>query len=210
MARFKLVNILIKVVKKEGSLNNGKEYLIADMINLNCPRSTSPRYTSFYGPYIDQVKPFLSTAAGGTGTTTTELPAELGIVTGTFVPYKPVQQFYKKHLTANPEKGYKIGDLVTLDGKPRIYDTLIVFCEYYMDEFGEKTWLTGNSPEQAGEQAFGNYCVPVTISSAPVLPSTAAPETVDSSVPEVGTTPPPPGYMWKEINGMTVPVPIGS
>lgn len=207
MARFKLVDCQIKTVHKPGSSNDGKKYLLANMINLNCPRSQSPRYTSFYEPYVNQLIPFISTANGGTAATEQPIPDELGVVTGAFVEYKPATRFHKRHLNDHAEQGIKAGDLVSINGVPRTYDALIVFCEYYMDELGVKSWVTGGNPIEAGERAFGNYCVPVSTSVTPAMMPTTAPE--DNKLPPMpGQQQLPEGYEWREINGVSVPMPI--
>lgn len=209
MARFRLIDCKIMTVNKPGTSNNGKKYLLANMSNLNCPRAVSPRYTSFYEPYVNQMAQYISVANGGLQATEQPIPDDLSIVTGAFIEYTPATSFHKKHLNDHPEKGIKAGDLVSIDGIPRTYDKLIVFCEYYMDELNIKSWLPGGSPVEAGERAFGNYCVPVSTSATPaVTPNEHIDFAAHVEPPTAGLPPANPGMRWAEVNGQMMQIPI--
>ena len=74
--------------------------------------------------------------------------------------------------------------------KPILYTTLRIFCQYYIDEFGEKQWIRGGSPEEVGQRAFGAYCVPAEEDKAPqFVPTTPAPEIIGGQVVQPAPAP---------------------
>ena len=131
-----------------------------------------------------------------------ELPksTELQYVTGCWIDWCPPQKFYKQHLSDHPARpatatrpateAIKAGSLVSKGGKPILYTTLRIFCQYYIDEFGEKQWIRGGSPEEVGQRAFSAYCIPAEEDKAPqLMPTTPEPEIVGGKVVQPAPAP---------------------
>lgn len=207
MARFRLSNVQIKTVTKEGS-NKGRKYMIADLINLQCPFEGAQKYSSFLESIVNILEPLLPVSKGGTAQTEQPLPAELAEINGCFAEFTPAQKFYKTHLSDHPELGIKAGDIVKKDGKPIIYEKLIVFCQYYTDEYGQKAWMKGASPDEAGQRAFSNYCVPIDVEpQATTVPFTPPSAPVVDAPPTGGMPVAPDGFEYREVNGSLVLMP---
>lgn len=183
MARYKLIEPLIKTVE-QGKQNAGTKYLVAKLQNTLCPWEDMQTFTYFIQPIVNIFTPLLSIQHGGTAQADQPIPEELQYVTGCWIDWCPPQKFYKQHLSDHPaqpatanrpaREAIKAGSLVSKGGKPILYTTLRIFCQYYIDEFGEKQWIRGGSPEEVGQRAFGAYCVPAEEDKAPqnVLPLT--------------------------------------
>lgn len=164
MAKFKLTNT--KIVKvAAGKQNAGEEYLIADLINQNCPYEPAQRFPCFIKGVVETVKQYLPVSKGGVAETEKPLPPEFEYVTGCFAEFTPPQKFYKEHLSDHEatatRPAIKAGDLVCKDGVPIVYESLRVFCLYYKDEEGHTQFVKGMSPTEAGMRAFGAYCRPI-------------------------------------------------
>lgn len=187
MARYQLINPRLRTIGQrynpitgapEGGIdqtkqNAGQKYLYAEMINKDCPWEEAAVFTSFRKATVEIVEPLLSIARGGTAQQDQPLPDYMQTITGCYVAWVAPQPFYKKHLSAHPanprtgEPAVNPGDLVTRGGKPVLFTTLTVFCQYYIDELGQKQWMRGASPDEAGQAAFNNYCIPATTDPTP-------------------------------------------
>lgn len=186
MALFRITNPTIKVVP-QGKQNAGKKFFYALLVNTNCPWEQPRAYTNFSDYVVAEFSKYLSVAHGGTLAEDKELPAELSMISGHFVDYTPPQKFHKIHLTAHAARpatptspardAINIGDIVSRNGVPIVYDTLRVFCQYYTDENGERQYVEGSDPITAGQRAFMAYCIPVN--------SDPAPQTVESPTDEI-------------------------
>lgn len=176
MARYKIIDAIIKIVEK-GKQNEGKKYAILTLQNAdNFWDRKLVRRVIFEDYIIETLEPLLSVNKGGTGQIN-QLP-----IPETIIPYlvgctyhwtSPVP-FYKRHLNshearpARPAMNGKpaqverpkinAGDLVKdINGNPIIFTGLDVFVEYEKDEFGEKIWINGH-PDDIARQAFSAYC----------------------------------------------------
>lgn len=177
MAQYNILNPVLKVIP-EGKQNAGKKYLYASLQNAKCIWETPQTFTNFNENVVKAFEQVLPIDKGGLAQTAQPIPPELTTVTGHWVDYVPPQKFYKQHLSdhapvppspTNPQgrPAIKAGELVKKNGIPIQYDTLRVFCLYYLDEFNEKQYLRGESPQEVGQRAFNAYCIPVPSDSTP-------------------------------------------
>lgn len=188
MARYRIVEPKIAVVP-EGKANAGTKYLVAKLQNMLCIWEDPQTFTSFNTLMVKAFEPLLSIAHGGTAQQDAVIPDELSIISGCWVNYTPAQKFHKQHLSghaaqpATPTRAAKpairAGELVGKNGQPTVFTTLAVFCQYYLDEFNEKQWVRGCSPDEAGARAFQAYCIPVK--------EDATPQTVEQQLPQPET-----------------------
>ncbi len=176
MAKYRIINPVIKTVPA-GKQNAGGKYLIAKLQNTMCIWEIPHTYTCFNPLIVEALTPLLSMQNGGIAQENQPIPEELATITGCWVDWQPAQKFYKQHLSdhqarpATPTQAarpaIKAGELVKKGNEPILFTTLRIFCQYYIDEFGEKTWLIGESPEEVGQRAFRNYCIPATEDKTP-------------------------------------------
>lgn len=178
MAQFSLLNPSIRKVGQkydvngnpQGPLNTnvqnaGNEYLYAQLLNDNCPWEGTQVYTSFQPNVVAVFKPLLPINKGGEAQVEQPIPSQFTKINGCYVTWTSPQPFYKKHLSshpANPKTGAKAimaGDIVKSNGVPVVFTELIVFCQYYFNEMGEKQWMRGCTPEEVGRRALSNYCI---------------------------------------------------
>lgn len=208
MARFKLINLQLLTIK--AGTRAGKKYFYADLLNLNDPFAKRlNKYLNFDPSFVTLFEPLLPTSVGGTALTEQPIPAELSTITGCMIDYKPPTLFHKKYLTTNAQYGTIAGEYVKdSDGTAIVYDTLRVFCRYYLDENGKQAWADGESPEEAGRAAFSSYCVAVTPGITHIDPTTPPDHTKDNTPPTTGLPPANPGMRWAEVNGQMMQVPI--
>lgn len=192
MARYKIIEPQIKVVE-QGKQNAGTKYLLAKLQNALCLWEEPQTFTCFIQPIVNLFTPLLSIQHGGTAQADQPIPEELQMVTGCWIDWCPPQKFYKQHLSSHPARpatatqpareAIQAGSLVMKGGKPILYTTLRIFCQYYTDEFGEKQWIRGGSPEEVGQRAFSAYCVPAEENTTPqIMPTAPAPEIVGGQV----------------------------
>lgn len=198
MARYKIIEPQIKVVE-QGKQNAGTKYLLAKLQNALCLWEEPQTFTCFIQPIVNLFTPLLSIQHGGTAQADQPIPEELQMVTGCWIDWCPPQKFYKQHLSSHParpatatqpaKEAIQAGSLVMKGGKPILYTTLRIFCQYYMDEFGEKQWIRGGSPEEVGQRAFSAYCIPAEEDKAPqLMPTTPEPEIVGGKVVQPAPT----------------------
>jgi len=188
MAKFKLMNLELKTVPA-GKQNAGKKYLIADAVNALCIWEDPQRYVSFNLGVTTALTPLLPVAQGGTAATLQPIPEEFTTVNGAFEEFTPAQDFYKRHLSDDPKGQYKAGDRVTRNGIPVVYRSLMVFTQYYVDEFGKKQYMKGASLVDAGQRAFAAYCEPVqkeVASATPIVPAETPTPATPAATPPTG------------------------
>lgn len=199
MARYKIIEPQIKVVE-QGKQNAGTKYLLAKLQNALCLWEEPQTFPCFIQPIVNLFTPLLSIQHGGTAQADQPIPEELQMVTGCWIDWCPPQKFYKQHLSSHPARpatatqpareAIQAGSLVMKGGKPILYTTLRIFCQYYMDEFGEKQWIRGGSPEEVGQRAFSAYCVPAEENTTPqIMPTAPAPEIVGGQVVQPAPAP---------------------
>lgn len=176
MAQYNLLNPELKTIQK--GPNTGKKYLYASLQNAKCIWETPQTFTNFNENVVKAFEKLLPINKGGLAQQELPIPPELTTVTGHWVDFVPTQKFYKQHLSdhapvppsptnPNGRPAIKAGELVKKNNIPIVYDTLRVFCLYYLDEFGERNYPRGESPQEVGQRAFSAYCVPVPSDSTP-------------------------------------------
>ena len=182
MAKFKLENIQIKTVEA-GKQNAGNQYIVADATNVNCYWEQSQRFTSFLPNIVNILKPLLPIASGGTAAEAKPIPESLEYIFGRFETYYPATDFYKRHLSDDPNGRWKSGDYVkSSNGTPLVYPRetgIVVFVQYYTDEQGKEQMVRGMTLAEQGMRAFQAYCEPVS-----VAPATTAPMQTDTIAPQ--------------------------
>ena len=182
MAKFKLENIQIKTVEA-GKQNAGNQYIVADATNVNCYWEQSQRFTSFLPNIVNILKPLLPIDRGGTAAEAKPIPESLEYIFGRFETYYPATDFYKRHLSDDPNGRWKSGDYVkSSNGTPLVYPRetgIVVFVQYYTDEQGKEQMVRGMTLAEQGMRAFQAYCEPVSIA-----PATTAPMQTDTIAPQ--------------------------
>ena len=182
MAKFKLENIQIKTVEA-GKQNAGNQYIVADATNVNCYWEQSQRFTSFLPNIVNMLKPLLPIDRGGTAAAAEPIPESLEYIFGRFETYYPATDFYKRHLSDDPNGRWKSGDYVkSANGTPLVYPKetgIVVFVQYYTDEKGKEQMVRGMTLAEQGMRAFQAYCEPVSIA-----PATTAPMQTDTIAPQ--------------------------
>lgn len=200
MARYRILNPVIKTVE-QGKQNAGKKYLVAELQNTMCVWEPTQTFTCFIDAIVAAFTPLLSIAHGGTAQQDAQLPEELSTVTGCWIDWVPPQKFYKQHLSSHPAQpatptraarpAIQAGELVKKGDTPILYTTLRIFCQYYLDEFNEKQWIRGGSPEEVGQRAFSAYCIPAKEDGTPQAMPTTQPEIVGGQVIQTAPQPQP-------------------
>lgn len=176
MAQYNILNPELKTI--QNGPNTGKKYLYASLQNAKCIWETPQTFTSFNENVVKAFEKLLPINKGGLAQQELPIPPELTTVTGHWADFVPTQKFYKQRLSdyapvppsptnPNGRPAIKAGELVKKNNIPIVYDTLRVFCLYYLDEFGKKNYLRGESPQEVGQRAFNAYCVPVPSDSTP-------------------------------------------
>ena len=183
MAKFKLENVQIKTVEA-GKQNAGNQYIVADATNVNCYWEQSQRFTSFLPNIVNILKPLLPIASGGTAAEVKPIPESLEFIFGRFETYYPATDFYKRHLSDDPNGRWKSGDYVkSSNGTPLVYPKetgIVVFVQYYTDEQGKEQMVRGMTLAEQGMRAFQAYCEPVSIAPA----ATTAPMQTGTITPQ--------------------------
>ena len=176
MAQYNILNPELKTI--QNGPNTGKKYLYASLQNAKCIWENPQTFTSFNENVVKAFEKLLPISKGGLAQEEKPIPPELTTVTGHWVDFMPTQKFYKQHLSdhapvppsptnPNGRPAIKAGTLVKKNNIPIVYNTLRVFCLYYLDELGERNYLRGESPQEVGQRAFNAYCVPVPSDSTP-------------------------------------------
>ena len=201
MAKFKLENVQIKTVEA-GKQNAGNQYIVADATNVNCYWEQSQRFTSFLPNIVNILKPLLPIASGGTAAEAKPIPESLEFIFGRFETYYPATDFYKRHLSDDPNGRWKSGDYVkSSNGMPLVYPKetgIVVFVQYYTDEQGKEQMVRGMTLAEQGMRAFQAYCEPVSVAQAtaplqtPAITPQAQPAAATAAagtIVQIGTNP---------------------
>ena len=192
MAKFKLENIQIKTVEA-GKQNAGNQYIVADATNVNCYWEQSQRFTSFLPNIVNILKPLLPIASGGTAAEAKPIPESLEFIFGRFETYYPATDFYKRHLSDDPNGRWKSGDYVkSSNGTPLVYPKetgIVVFVQYYTDEQGKEQMVRGMTLAEQGMRAFQAYCEPVSVAPATTAPLQATDVTPQAQPAAAGQAP---------------------
>lgn len=204
MAQYNILNPELRIIQK--GANKDKKYLFASLQNAKCIWETPQTFTSFNENIVKAFEKILPIDKGGTAQQAQPIPQELSQVTGHWVDYRPLQKFYKIHLSdhdpvapspTNPQgrPAIKAGELVKKNNVPIQYEVLRVFCLYYIDEFNNICYLRGESPEEVGQRAFNAYCTPI--------PTDSTPQTVEDPIPVVTAQPQPAPQPTQPAQGQT-------
>ena len=194
MAKFKLENIQIKTVEA-GKQNAGNQYIVADATNVNCYWEQSQRFTSFLPNIVNMLKPLLPIDRGGTAAAAEPIPESLEYIFGRFETYYPATDFYKRHLSDDPNGRWKSGDYVkSSNGTPLVYPKetgIVVFVQYYTDEKGKEQMVRGMTLAEQGMRAFQAYCEPISIApaTAPLQTTDATPQAPQAQPAAAGQAP---------------------
>lgn len=160
MAKYQIQSIEIGKIKN--GVNKDKEYMVIQMTNVLAPLDGAIKSTEFNETIINLYKPFADKIA--------ELPNELKFVSGHFCTWAPPKEcipFNKIYVTEGTHRvngtdvPHKNGDtIVDRFGQPRLYDSVVVFCRYYMDpDFpGVPQYYKGNNPIETGQRYFDAFC----------------------------------------------------
>lgn len=217
MAQYKIIDPIIRVIGQQydqngnpvggvntNTQNAGKKYLRCTLKNTRCFWEEGQTYICFLPEIVAAFESVLPINKGGQAQQEQPIPAELATIQGCWIDWKPAQMFYKKHLSDHPAQpatptrtarpAIKAGDLVGEKGNPTIFTTLRIFCIYYVDEFNEKQFIRGNSPEEVGQRAFSNYCIPVNESRVPQVITQPEPEVIGGQTIQPAAVPIAPQY----------------
>ena len=190
MAKFKLENIQIKTVEA-GKQNAGNQYIVADATNVNCYWEQSQKFTSFLPNIVNMLKPLLPIDRGGTAAAAEPIPESLEYIFGRFETYYPATDFYKRHLTDDPNGRWKSGDYVkSANGTPLVYPKetgIVVFVQYYTDEKGKEQMVRGMSLAEQGMRAFQAYCEPVVVAPTATTSPLQTPAITPQAQPAAAT-----------------------
>lgn len=156
MPKFKLNSIRIRTAK------NGCKYVTARIKAEPDSHGTEEDYINFSDSMVQLYEPYLSVEKGGISPIEKEIPIQYTIIYGEYILYKPNQLFFKLHTKDDIAKGIHKGDYVRLpDGKVAVYNSLKVFCHYYIDDItGKKEYSDKQSPEEVGSREFKYRCIP--------------------------------------------------
>lgn len=169
MAKFELIAIEIATIKKGD--NQGKKYMAITLMNTLDPLSPSRKMTDFDDGHVKVYSKYVPKKNGGElEADELTLPDNLKYINGCFQTWSPCKEnipFTKMYVTdgthtvnGNPIQ-HKNGDtVVDKNGNPRLYDSIRVFCRYYMDpDFpGIPQYAPGCSAAEVGQQYFNNFC----------------------------------------------------
>ena len=178
MARYQIQSIKIDTIKK--GTNKDKSYMVIEMINSLAPLDGAIKYTEFNELQVDMYKQYVSKANGGISDTDklSELPDKLKYNSGHFVTWKPQKEcipFNKIYVTSGTHTvngasvQHQNGDVIVDKwGKPRLYESVVVFCKYYMtpDFPGVPQYYKGNNPVDTGQKYFDAFCKSIYDSSS--------------------------------------------
>lgn len=178
MARYQIQTI--KIAKIAKGTNQGKDYMVIEMLNTLAPLEGIIKYTEFTETLIDMYRPYVATANGGTAESNklSELPDMLKYISGHFVTWQPPKEcipFNKIYVTSGTHTvngtsvQHQNGDVIVDKwGKPRLYESVVVFCKYYMtpDFPGVPQYYKGNNPVDTGQKYFDAFCKSIHDSSS--------------------------------------------
>lgn len=157
MAEFLLSSIMIRTAR------NGSKYITGKLKNKKCPWEEEFDFHSFSQEMVKILAPYLSKTKGGIAEEDKNIPIELRTITGCWIyhPHPFHEQFFEKYTKNIPTKNIHKGDYIrNEDGCVAVFKALRIFCQYYIDEFGEKVWIKGESPYEVFMQDFKYRCVP--------------------------------------------------
>lgn len=148
MGKYRLSNIHIRIAR------NGNEYMTARMKEISTGKEDD--FITFNKNQINLIKPYLLTSQGGTSHSPKEIPEQYILINGGYYEC-PCQKSFRKHT-----KGKSKGEYYrSSNGKVQVFEKLIVFCQYYMDN-GELVFPHKESPLEVCQREFSYSCIPYT------------------------------------------------
>lgn len=152
MGKYRLSSIKIRMAK------NGNKYVKVKIQNIDDPNAKIDDYYFFSEGAVRCYEPYLSFVNGGISNFDKQIPEQYLIIYGEYCDFRPGYKFFKKHLKDDLNNNIHKGDYVRdSNRKVKVYDTLTVFCRYYI-ESGEKIY--GKlSPKEVGQREFRRCCV---------------------------------------------------
>lgn len=158
MADFLLSSIMIRTAR------NGSKYITGKLKNKRCPWENEFDFINFSQEMVKILEPYLSKQKGGTAQQDKNVPTELRTITGCWCDYSVPERFFQKYTKNIPAENINKGDYIrNVDGSVQIFSTLKIFCQYYIDEFGQKVWIKGESPYEVFMREFKYKCEPYSI-----------------------------------------------
>ena len=155
MGKFRLHSIKIK-----RAINNTK-YVVAKKQNLDCPWEEETDYICFSDNAVRLYEPYLAFANGGKSDVDKQIPEQCLIIDGGYYDYKFEHFFFRKYIKNDLKNGARKGDYIrNTDGKVVIFDTLRIFCQYYLDKCGNINFLAKQSPKEVGMREYRYCCIP--------------------------------------------------
>ena len=141
MGKFRLYNICIRVDIYK------KEYMTAYMQDIHT--GYNYEFITFNQDHIALIKPYLAMSKGGRLT----IPEEYILIEGEFINYQFNFKFFKKSPKGTCSEYYR-----NADGTVQVFNSLIVFCQFYIDEFGQKQYLRHESPQEVANREYHHLC----------------------------------------------------
>ena len=155
MGRFLLSHIKIRVAR------NNSRYITGKLNNQICTGDRETDFISFSKRMIELLEPYLSKQNGGTAEIDKEIPLELRTITGCWIDCSVKEKFFKKYTKNIPFQNIKKGEYIRKkDGTVAVFQSLRIFCQYFIDELGQKTWIKGESPTEVYQREYKYRCVP--------------------------------------------------
>nr|WP_302830558.1 hypothetical protein [uncultured Bacteroides sp.] len=149
MGKYKLSNIRIRFAI------NKNEYMTAKIKDIFTGKEDD--FITFNKNQINIIKPYLPITQGGTANPFKEIPEQYTLIDGGYYEYYPVQKFFRKHTKGELRGKYYRNP----DGKVQIFEKLIVFCQYYIEN-GKRNFPHKESPTEIGQREFSYSCIPYT------------------------------------------------
>lgn len=155
MAEFLLSSIMIRIAR------NGSKYITGKLKSKRCPWEDEFDFINFSQEMVKILEPYLSKKRGGIAEQDKNIPTELRTITGCWLDYPVPERFFQKYTKNIPAKNINKGDYIrNIDGSVQTFSILRIFCQYYIDELGEKVWIKGESPHEVFIREFKYKCEP--------------------------------------------------
>ena len=116
---------------------NGSKYITGKLKNKRCPWEDEFDFINFSQEMVRILAPYLSKTKGGIAEEDKNIPIELRTITGKWIYYTAREPFFEKHTKNISAKNIYKGDYIrNEDGSVQVFNSLRIFCQYYIDEFG--------------------------------------------------------------------------
>ena len=140
---------------------NGSKYITGKLKNKKCSWEEEFDFINFSQEMVRILEHYLSKNKGGIAEKDKNIPIELRTITGCWIDYSVPDSFFEKYTKNIPSENIHKGDYIrNEDGCVTVFKVLRIFCQYYIDEFGEKVWVKGESPQEVFIRDFKYKCIP--------------------------------------------------